>query len=414
MTIDILVVKRTTDVIDKLVATYSKLDPAASAARWEELDGAVEKSIAAIDQKFEALGSNLIKVRAFLSQQENPGRKNVIESIVGFPADLTWTTYAQGVARRLGITARTLQDKVEGYELGLPDGQLASSAKRALKKQQKLLESAATAPVVIEDTPSDWTGNVFKPAAATALVEAARAANSVVEAYDKGFDPAPAIANLRNNTISGRKLNAILLAVDIEATKDTPAPADSTDWKAQLVKLLDALDGGDLPDVVGVGTVDPTKQLLREKKVSGRDIPLKDEADLKVLQKELVVHCRKIHNKLTNQLRKRLSDYTLLEGISKGALFDVLVKNFDGKKTNLLIEVKSSIEAPQIRMAIGQVLDYWFRMNGTSEPQVAIMLPKEPDNLTKDFLSWQKIGLLWFSGDSLKTSSPWLANLTAI
>ena len=168
--------------------------------------------------------------------------------MVGFPADLTWTTYVQGVARQLKISARTLQDRMEGYELGLPDGQLASSAKRAQKKQQKLLEAqtaAATASVEIEDKPSDWTGNVFKPAAATALVEVAKAANSVVEAVDAGFDPAPAIANLKNSAISGRKLNAILLAVDIEANdeaKDAPAPADSTDWKAQLVKLLDALD----------------------------------------------------------------------------------------------------------------------------------------------------------------------------
>lgn len=226
--------------IDKLVATFSKLDPAATAAKWEELDGAVEKSIVAIDQKFDALGANLIKVRAFLSQMENPGRKNIIEGIVGFPVDLTWTTYARGVAARLKISARCLQDKISGYQLGLPDGQLASSAKRREKKQKQQLEAAATTSVEIEDTPSEWTGNVFKPAAATALVEAARAANSVVEAYDNGIDTAPAIANLRNNTISGRKLNAILLAVDIEAKDD--APADSNDWKAQLVKLLDALD----------------------------------------------------------------------------------------------------------------------------------------------------------------------------
>ena len=72
--------------IDKLVATFSKLNPAATAAKWEELDGAVEKSIVAIDQKFDALGANLIKVRAFLSQMENPGRKNIIEGIVGFPS----------------------------------------------------------------------------------------------------------------------------------------------------------------------------------------------------------------------------------------------------------------------------------------------------------------------------------------
>lgn len=239
MTTDIVAVKHTTEVIDKLVASYSKLDPAATAAKWEELDGAVENSIVEIDQNFKTLGSNLIKVRAFLSQQENPGRKEVIDGIVGFPADLTWTTYAQGVAAKLKISARCLQDKIAGYQLGLPDGQLASSAKRREKKQQ--LKAASTASAVIEDTPSDWTGNVFKPAAATALVEAARAANSVIEAVDAGFDPAPAIANLKNNAISDRKLNAILLAADTEA-KDAPAPADPIDWKAALAKLLDALD----------------------------------------------------------------------------------------------------------------------------------------------------------------------------
>jgi hypothetical protein len=65
-------------------------------------------------------------------------------------------------------------------------------------------------------------------------------------------------------------------------------------------------------------------------------------------------------------------------------------------------------------MAVGQVLDYWFRTNGKIEPRVAILLPKEPDNLTKDFLSWQKIGLLWFSGETLEASSPWLSALTAM
>ena len=64
----------------------------------------------------------------------------------------------------------------------------------------------------------------------------------MVEAVDAGFDPAPAIANLRINAISGRKLNAILLAVDVEAKDTAPAPDDSTDWKAALAKLLDALD----------------------------------------------------------------------------------------------------------------------------------------------------------------------------
>jgi hypothetical protein len=253
MITDIVVVKHTTEVIDKLVATYSKLDQAATAAKWKELDVAVDKSIAGIDKGFSGLGNNCIKVRAFLSQKENPGRKAILESIIGFPADLTWTSFLTDVAGKLCMSLRNLQDKLQGIELGVTNGQGASSVLRAEKKEaerQKQLAAGAaatTAALEINDTASEWAGTgatkVWKPGAVNALVAAATAANNVVEAVDAGFDPGPAIANLKNNTISGRKLNAILLAVDTEAkAKDAPAPADSIGWKAQLVKLLDALD----------------------------------------------------------------------------------------------------------------------------------------------------------------------------
>lgn len=100
--------------IDKLVATFSKLDPAATAAKWEELDGAVEKSIVAIDQKFDALGANLIKVRAFLSQMENPGRKNIIEGIVGFHLRLKTNNGVKGT--RINFL-REVQDSDEARKV---------------------------------------------------------------------------------------------------------------------------------------------------------------------------------------------------------------------------------------------------------------------------------------------------------
>ena len=179
--------------------------------------------------------------------------------------------------------------------------------------------------------------------------------------------------------------------------------------------IADAADldeaGGDLPDFVGIGGNDPTKQFLKEKKIEGNKLPLKDESDIKILQKELAVKSRRIHNKLTNKLMNCLSEYKLLEGSSKAAMFDVLVKNFDGKGADLLVEVKSSVEAPQIRMAVGQVFDYWFRMKSRADPCVAILLPGEPDDSTRQLLEWLKIGLMWFSKEKLTTCSDWLTCL---
>ena len=107
------------------------------------------------------------------------------------------------------------------------------------------------------------------------------------------------------------------------------------------------------------------------------------------------------------------TDYTLLEGSSKAAMFDVLVKNFDSKGADLLVEVKSSIEAAHIRMAVGQLFDYWFYINGNTDPRVAILLPSTPDDATKKLLQWLEIGLMWFSGERLATCSDWLTDLVS-
>ena len=179
--------------------------------------------------------------------------------------------------------------------------------------------------------------------------------------------------------------------------------------------IVDAADldqaGRDLPDFIAINGKRPTKKLLEEKPVQGSELPLKDESDIQSLQRERTVVNRRIHNKLTNKLKTCLSDYTLLEGASKPAMFDVLVKDFDRKGADLLIEVKSSVEAAHIRMAIGQLFDYWFRINGNAEPRMAILVPSTPDDATKKLLQWLEIGLLWFSGEKLTSCSNWLADL---
>jgi hypothetical protein len=180
--------------------------------------------------------------------------------------------------------------------------------------------------------------------------------------------------------------------------------------------IRDAADldqaGRDLPDFIEVGEQKATKKLLERKATEGRNLPLKDESDVESLQKASTVTNKRLHNKLTNDLRACLRNYTLMEGSSKSALFDVLVKRFDGKKAELLIEVKSSSESAHVRMAIGQLLDYWFRINGDSTRYLAVLLPVEPEAEVKKLLAWLDIGLLWFSGDKLETCSAWLKPLT--
>lgn len=176
--------------------------------------------------------------------------------------------------------------------------------------------------------------------------------------------------------------------------------------------IADAADldqaGRDLPDFISIDGKKPTKKLLEHKPTQGSELPLKDERDIESLQKERTVVNRRIHNRLTNKLKTCLSGHTLLEGSSRAGMFDVLVKDFDRKGADLLVEVKSSVERAHIRMAVGQLFDYWFNINGNVDPRVAILLPTAPDDTTTKLLKWLEIGLLWFSDEKLTTCSDWL------
>lgn len=179
--------------------------------------------------------------------------------------------------------------------------------------------------------------------------------------------------------------------------------------------IADAADldqiGKDLPDFVSAPGEQPTKQLLAKKPTDGtHDLPWKDERDVEQLQQALTITSRRLHNNLTNRLRELLSAYTLLEGTRDDALFDVLVKRYDGTH-DLLIEAKSSVEAPHLRMAVGQLFDYWYRLSGATDPHLAVLLPEKPDEVIRRMLDWLKIGVLWIEHDQLQTDTNWLKHL---
>ncbi|WP_250459353.1 hypothetical protein [Microbulbifer litoralis] len=169
--------------------------------------------------------------------------------------------------------------------------------------------------------------------------------------------------------------------------------------------------GSDLPDFIETERKKAKKGLLKNKETKNKDkLPLKDEEDVEVIRKAGTIKQRKVHNQLTNMIRTALSKYTLLEGRDNSCMFDVLVQKYC-KKQDLLIEVKSSLEKPNIRMVVGQLFDYWYALKGDEEPHIAILLPEAPDSECVKFLEWMGIGLMWFQKDQLHTSTEWLKQL---
>lgn len=143
----------------------------------------------------------------------------------------------------------------------------------------------------------------------------------------------------------------------------------------------------------------------------GVELSLKDEDDIAKLQFSIEIKQKRIHNSLTNKLKKILTNYTLLEGNKDNAMYDILVKNYDFSGNDLLIEVKSNSNIESIRLAIGQLFDYWYSLKGDLEPCLSVFVPNEPNDHVKKLLDWLNIGLLWLSEDKLQTSSDQLKHL---
>ncbi|MBV8799944.1 MAG: hypothetical protein JO208_09070 [Alphaproteobacteria bacterium] len=152
--------------------------------------------------------------------------------------------------------------------------------------------------------------------------------------------------------------------------------------------------------------------LLRVKLTVGNELPLKDEGDIKVIREALILSRRRTHNRLTNALEELLTGHTLREGNEPSAMYDVLIENYDGRNSDLLVEVKGSAHPAEVRMAIGQLYAYWFALKGDCDPNLALLLPSAPEAQLANLLRWLGIGVLWFSGSSLHSSTPRLQCLT--
>ena len=144
-----------------------------------------------------------------------------------------------------------------------------------------------------------------------------------------------------------------------------------------------------------------------------RILGLKDESDVATVRKAGTVKQKQIHNQMTNQLPALLSDFHLCEGGDEKCMFDVLVMKYDGAENDLLIEVKSACDAGQIRMAIGQLFDYWLNLKGNLDtPHIAMLLPHRPNDDVVKLLESIGIGLMWYDDSRLRTETASLKHLT--
>lgn len=169
---------------------------------------------------------------------------------------------------------------------------------------------------------------------------------------------------------------------------------------------LDQL-GRDLPDFFDLPGRKATKQLLQRRGENERDLTLKDQADYTAAREATTVLHRRIHNELTNQLHNCLGQrLTILEGTGD-CKFDAAVKRYNGKD-DLMIEAKSSSELPHLRMAVGQLLNYWFQVHADKDPHLAVLIPTRPPEAACQFLEWMDVGVLWLENKTLMTCTPWL------
>jgi hypothetical protein len=136
---------------------------------------------------------------------------------------------------------------------------------------------------------------------------------------------------------------------------------------------------------------------LTTKPLAPLRLGIKDDQDLAVLSKGRTVQMQRLHNAMTNGLLRIVGARRVVyEGNRQEAMFDVLIQDYQTQKRDLLIEVKSSTNVADVRLAIGQLLDYRRFVNRPDATDLAVLLPEEPNAHVRELLKTCDILLLWF------------------
>lgn len=172
---------------------------------------------------------------------------------------------------------------------------------------------------------------------------------------------------------------------------------------AFVLELTDAKKSVYDPESKEQALFEAEERLFEPAVPRSESLPIKNEEDIKVVSDALRTKHKQLHNRMTNRLlavcqQKML---TVEEGRPPNCRFDALVRNHP-KGHDLLIEVKSTTEIADVRLAVGQLLDYRRQLPKKATTNIAVLLPNEPGEHVRAFLADVKARALWFKKD-LKT-----------
>ena len=134
-----------------------------------------------------------------------------------------------------------------------------------------------------------------------------------------------------------------------------------------------------------------------------KSLEQKNDSDLTILFALRSKKFIRLHNSMTNSLQKicKNCNCQINEGPDSNK-FDALITNYDGNGIDLLIEAKSSILRPHLRLAVGQLWDYRRGLGRHIATHLAVLLPQKPDFESLEFLNYIGIKTLWFTNKTLK------------
>jgi len=133
------------------------------------------------------------------------------------------------------------------------------------------------------------------------------------------------------------------------------------------------------------------------KKVSKELLP-KDDSDVKYIITENRRTVVRNHRKLEKILLSfcQTKNISIEEGIYSKLKYDALIRKYKNGR-DLLIEIKGSSKISEIRLAIGQVLDYGYEFkNGKTD--LAIFLPTKPESKYLQIAKSIDVNVLWLEG----------------
>ena len=131
----------------------------------------------------------------------------------------------------------------------------------------------------------------------------------------------------------------------------------------------------------------------------GTEVPYFDDDERVATTNSRTIIYRNLHRTMIEALRKLFQGYQFDQGKSSFCRYDYRVKNYDHKGRDLLIEAKPESSRGDIRLAIGQLLDYRRHLANRLATDMAVLTITRPPGEYINLLAELQISSLWFQDE---------------